>query len=116
VSEHLKAAAALLSDRKSPDFRNSVKESISAVETASRIISGNSKATLGDAIKLIDKVRGMHPALRDGLIKLYGYASDEGGIRHGLTEESNVDQADAKFMLVNCSAICTLLIERYSKS
>ena len=45
VSTHLKRALELLSDRKNPDYRNSIKESISAVESMARIITQSPKAT-----------------------------------------------------------------------
>lgn len=48
VNAHLKRALELYSDRKNPDYRNSIKESISAVESMARIITGNPKATLGE--------------------------------------------------------------------
>jgi hypothetical protein len=35
---------------------------------------------------------------------LYGYTSDQAGIRHALTEAEKVDFSDAKFMLVVYSA------------
>ena len=50
---HLSRSLELLSDRKQPDFRNSIKESISAVESASQVVSCKPKATLGDRIKAI---------------------------------------------------------------
>jgi Arc/MetJ-type ribon-helix-helix transcriptional regulator len=112
ASEHIQAAIRLYSDRNNPDYRNSVKESISAVESVVRLISGNEKATLGDALKKVDKVHLLHPALKDGLLKIYGYTSDESGIRHSMIEESAVDKTDAYFMLVSCSAFCNFLIER----
>ena len=47
----------------------------------------------------------MHPALEQALIKQYGYTSNEGGIRHALSDNSLAPSyADAKFMLVSCSA------------
>ena len=104
VAEHLKCALDLLSNRKNPDFRNSIKESISAVEALCRIITGNPKATLGDGLKKLDTTVELHPAFKDALSKLYGYTSDENGIRHSLLEESNLTFDDAKFMLVSCSA------------
>ena len=54
----------------------------------------------------------MHGAFRDALLKLYGYTSDEKGIRHSLLEETNVDETDARFMIVVCSAFTNLLISR----
>jgi hypothetical protein len=47
VANHLKQALDLLADRKSPDYRNSIKESILAVEATCQLITGNPKATLG---------------------------------------------------------------------
>lgn len=52
VTAHLERALSLLADRKQPDYRNSIKESISAVEAMSRIVSENPKATLGEALKV----------------------------------------------------------------
>ena len=105
VTKHLKTSVELLSDRQAPDYRNSIKESISAVESHVRITLGVDKGTLGDLLKHIDQKAPMHPALREAFSKLYGYTSDEGGIRHGLTENSReVTFEEAKFMLVACSA------------
>lgn len=103
VKNHLQRALELLSNKKSPDYRNSIKESISAVESLARILSGNPKATLGDALKSIEQKGKIHPALKDGFSKLYGYTSDEGGIRHAMLDEPNLSAADAKFFLLACT-------------
>ena len=57
VRQHLKTAITLLSDRQSPDYRNSIKESISAVEALCKKITTNDNATLGQAIKFLEKKR-----------------------------------------------------------
>ena len=114
VVQHLRTALDLLSDRESPDYRNSIKESISAVESACNITTG-SKATLGQALKALDDKTKVHPALRNAFSSLYGYTSDADGIRHGLLEEANLDFADAKFMLVVCSAFTNYLRSKASK-
>ncbi|MBI5894266.1 MAG: hypothetical protein HZB79_11620 [Deltaproteobacteria bacterium] len=116
VNAHLESALSKLSDRKNPDYRNSVKESISAVESISQIITGNSKATLGEALKTIDKDVEIHGALKKGFDAIYGYTSDEGGIRHAMLEESKVDFEDAKYMFVSCSAFINYLIIKSSKA
>lgn len=41
---------------------------------------------------------------------MYGYASDANGIRHALSEESTISVADAKFMLVICSAFINYVL------
>ena len=46
VRTHLRRALDLLADRKSPDYRNSIKESISAVEAVSKLLAEDSKADL----------------------------------------------------------------------
>ena len=46
VAIHLQTALDKLSDRQSPDYRNSIKESISAVEAMCKLITKNKKATL----------------------------------------------------------------------
>jgi hypothetical protein len=109
VRAHLRRALELLSDRKSPDYRNSIKESISAVESIAKSLAGSSKATLGDAIKVLEKSGRMHTALKESLSRLYGYTSDEGGVRHAMLDEPNLDVADAKFFLVTCSAFINYL-------
>lgn len=106
VKAHIAEALAKLSDRESPDYRNSIKESISAVEAECRRLTGDRAATLGAAIKQIPNV---HPALKEGFLKIYGYTSDQSGIRHALTEGSMPTYADAKFMLSACSAFVSYL-------
>ena len=110
VSSHLSRSLELLSDKKNPDYRNSIKESISAVEALCRIISGDDKATLGAALKKVDEVHPMHNAFKEALNKLYGYTSDQSGIRHSMLEDAtNPTYADAKFLLVSCAAFTNFL-------
>lgn len=109
VSQHLSRALALMSDRKEPDFRNSIKESISAVESMSSLLAGTKTANLGAALKILDKRHQLHGALKKGFETLYGFTSDADGVRHALLEESNLTFADAKFMLVTCSAFVNYL-------
>ena len=108
--KHIQTALALLSDRKSPDFRNSAKESISAVESLCVAVSGDSKATLGAALNSIENKHKLHPAFKKALSSLYGYTSDGNGIRHAILEESTVSYSDAKFMLVACSAFVNYVL------
>ena len=112
VRAHLARAAELLFDRKNPDFRNSIKESISAVEAACKIIVGTEKGDLTHALDRISAKVELHPALKSGLSKLYGYTSDEKGIRHALMEEATAKFDDAKFMLVSCATFCNYLIAK----
>lgn len=115
VKTHLENSLKKLSNKPNPDYANSVKESISAVESICKSISGEKGADLTKALQKIKDSIGMHPAFSDALKKLYAYTSDEGGVRHGLMDESNLDQEDAVFMLVTCSAFINYMIVKNDK-
>ena len=104
VKTHLMRSLELLSDRATPDYRNSIKESISAVESLVANVLEEEGGTLGQLLKKMETDQGLHPALKASFSNLYGYTSNEGGIRHALMEKDNNDFHDAKFMLVVCSA------------
>lgn len=119
VNRHFEKAVTLYSKRKNPDYENSVKESISAVEAICCIITGatGAQATLGAAIKkLKDCGVHIHGAMERAFLALYGYTSDENGIRHGGVDFTTVPAEDAKYMLVSCSAFVNYLIEKWSKA
>ena len=112
---HMKKAVQFLSDRQTKNYKKCIDESILAVESICKIITGNDNAVLSDALKEIEKKNGIHPSLKQGFIKLYAYTSDQGGIRHaeGLFE-SNVSFDEAKYFLVSCSAFVNYLIAEYA--
>jgi hypothetical protein len=116
VNVHLAEALNKFSDRKNPDYRNSIKESISAVESIVKIISNNPKDSLAGALDKIKSKIKIHPALERGFKQIYGYTSDADGIRHGLMDVSDCDFEDAKFMLVSCSAFINYLIAKSVKA
>ncbi len=112
VHKHIEKALYHISNRDKPDYENSIKESISAVEAICCNITNKDKATLGDALKLIKKNgEDIHPALAEAFNKMYGYTSDdESGIRHsaGLGGKDSTF-AEARYMLVACSAFINYL-------
>lgn len=112
VANHYSKALELL--YKTKDYDNSIKESISSVESICQILTSNDKATLGDALKLLkDKI---HPAMKSAFEKLYGYTSDANGIRHanGLGEGNSTFE-EAKYMLISCSAFVNYLKENFEE-
>lgn len=116
VNTHLRTAVDYFSNRENPDYRNSVKESISAVESLCVIITGDKDATLGKTLSEIEKKYKIHRALKSAFSSLYGYTSDSGGIRHSLLEDDiAVTMEDAKFMLVSCSAFVNYLKVKIEK-
>jgi hypothetical protein len=116
VREHLSQSLTLLSNRQKPDYRNSIKESISAVESLAKIISKQNGATLGPALDAVEKKTKLHAVLKQAFQKLYGYTSDAQGIRHALMDEPTLDAEDAKFMLVSCSAFVNYLVVKAQKA
>ena len=107
---HLSTSLRMLSDRENPDYRNSIKESISAIESASSSLAGKKKPDIKDALRLLEKSGNLHPALRQSFEKLFAWSSDESGIRHAMMEQDTVDFHDAQFMLVASSAFINLLV------
>jgi hypothetical protein len=110
ASQHIGTALSLFGQRPQPDYRNAIKEAISAVEAVVKGINGTRGGGLHDALGAVSAKIEMHSALKAGLEKLYGYTSDKDGIRHAILEEANVDEADARFMIVTCSAFVNFLI------
>jgi hypothetical protein len=116
VRTHLRSALDLLSDRQKPDYRNSIKESISAVEAVCNALNGGKATTLSPALTKLGGSVPMHPALEGAFKKLYGYTSDAQGIRHALMDEPSLDFEDAKFMLVSCSAFVNYLVAKAARA
>lgn len=112
VQTHLRRALELLASREQPDYRNSIKESISAVESLVALTLKDNKGTLGQLLKRLEDEIKLHSALKSAFSSLYGYTSDEGGIRHALLEAESVRFEDAKFLLVVCSAFVNFVAAR----
>ncbi len=110
VQEHLRKAQEHLADRKEPDYRNSIKESISAVESLLFQLTG--QKGFAAALKALEVPLGLHGAEKAAFEKLYGYTSDAQGIRHGGTDESSLTFEDAKYMWVVCAAFVNFLTAR----
>jgi hypothetical protein len=107
----------LMSDRDDPKYGDSIKNSISAVETVCRKLTGNNKATLGQALKrLKDAGIQLHPSLELAFGQLYGYTSDESGVRHAMMDEDHLELEDARYMLVACSAFISYLVVKADKA
>jgi hypothetical protein len=119
VKDHLSKATEFLSPtQKSPNYRNSIKESISAVEALLRNIFDNNQG-LSENVTMLKKV--IYPSLAIALDKIYGYTSDAPGVRHSHkanangTEVNTPNQDDAKFSLVVCSAYINLIKAKHDR-
>ncbi|KGD76057.1 AbiJ-NTD4 domain-containing protein [Pantoea vagans] len=112
-SLHFERALELMADREQPDYRNSIKESISAIESLCKKITEDDKGTLGKCLNQIEKQGYIHPAMKQAFTQLYGYTSDQGGIRHALSDDSHEPSLeDARFMLIACSAFSNYLLSK----
>ena len=111
AQNHIEQSLVLLSIRPTPDYANSIKESISAVESICEEITGKKRFSAA-----VDKLGiSMHPAFKEAAKKLYGFTSDEAGIRHAATgEPMQVNQATARYMLIVCSAMVNFIIAQKS--
>ena len=113
VREHISKANRLLSSREKPDYENTIKESISAVEAICEIITGikGKEATLGNMLKKLEENNiEIHKGLKSAFNTLYGYTSDAKGIRHaGDIGGPSSTFEEAKFMLVACCAFINYL-------
>ena len=116
VSSHILRATQLYSQLPNGDYRNSIKESISAVESAVSFVTGEKPSGISRPLKKIADDFGIHPAMRDGFEKLYAFTSDSDGIRHAILDQSTVGQAEARFMLISCSAFANFLLAKQSKA
>lgn len=115
VRTHFEEALKKLSDRHNPDYRNSIKESISAVECACKKLTGDQSGDLNRALQKLDARTPFHPVFKQSLEKLYVWTNDESGIRHSIKDAPTVTKADAQFMLVTCSAFVNYLFAREAK-
>lgn len=110
IKLHLNNALKLYAQRPNADYRNSIKESITAVEAFTREITGDKGLNLG---KMESAGIQIPPVLRKSFEILYGYTNDpKTGIRHALMDETAeyVPRAEeALFMLVSCSAFINYL-------
>ncbi len=116
IRTHLQTALKFYSDRNNLNYRNSIKESISAVESLCRKITG--KSTLGDAIHYLNQngILNMPETFLLGLEKIYAFTNGKDGIRHALSAGKEIHQEDAKFMLVMCSSFVNYITEKNRKN
>jgi hypothetical protein len=95
------------------EWANCVRESIHAVEATAVRLAPETKS-LGAALAALEKRGHLHGGLKAAFGALYGYSSDEEGVRHALVFESDskVDETDALFMLGACASFVSYLLSR----
>lgn len=109
VKVHLSKALELLSDRENPDYQNSIKESISAVESIVNLVSKRTNVALNKCFQYLPFE--MDENFKSGMMRLYNWTSSSDGIRHASNgNEIKSSFAEAKYMVVSCSAFINYLI------
>lgn len=107
---HLSNSAVFLREGK---WAGSIRESITAVESVARSAAPGTK-DLKSALNELGKAGYLkHKALQNALNQLYGYTSDEQGIRHALVfkGEADADEAEAVFMFGACASFVSYLLK-----
>lgn len=79
----------------SPDFENSMKESINSIESCLMILLNEPTATLGKLIKRA----GLDQDIERLVSQAYGFASNKAFVRHGGTNASSLRKEEAEFFL-----------------
>ena len=78
-----------------PDFENSIKESINAIESCLKVLLNNPSETLGKIIKQAN----LDTDIERLISQAYGCTSNKPFVRHGGTEASSLTKAEAEFFL-----------------
>ncbi len=104
------------------DYAGSIQDSIHAVESVAKIILKKKedmdfkKNKFSDVLRHLSTEFGFHPSLKEGIIKIYGFTSDEQCLRHSATGEPITDLNEdlALFFLGICSSFVTYFIKKYN--
>lgn len=114
VHTQLDNALKCLAQRPKPDSTNAIKEAITAVETLVKTVLDVHGSGLKDALTEFSARAGIHSALRDSCLKLYAYASDDPGVRHGSSKKMTAGIAEARLVVIASSSFIHYFVETAS--
>lgn len=108
--QHLRAATGFATNGQ---WADSVRESVHAVEASARMLVPGTNE-LGPALTALEKSEVIHAALKRGFGAIYGFTSNEQGIRHPLVDDpkARVGEDEALFMLGACAAFISYLVKK----
>ena len=116
ATTHLREAAEHIN---AGQYGDAIADSIHAVESVARKIDANASRTLAPALDSLEQ-SGLikHRALKEAFLKLYGYTSDEQGLRHALVDKGTRDVGvdEAMFMYGACASFCAYLVSQHRQS
>lgn len=112
ANRHLKNAGGALSEG---NFADSIRESVHAVESVLRTLTD--EPSVSKALSALAKRRPLHEAFKRGIGQLYGFSSDEPGVRHPLLEKGDaaVSEEEAILMFGICAALVSYFIRTFSR-
>ena len=116
AATHLRQAAEHINAQQ---YADSIADSIHAVESVARVIDPKANKALVPALKSLEDAGLLkHPALREAFRKLYGYTSDEQGIRHALINQTAADVGldEAIFMFGACASFAAYLAHKHRQA
>ena len=118
VCESIRNAIEAYSSRATPDYNSATSNIITALEAMARTIlreeyDENANSLTQAINKLVEHELIPHDDFVDAIKKLYSYASDEGGVRHGKNYYTDLAAEDARFCIVTCSAKINFLMVKY---
>ena len=110
---HLRDAAQHMN---AEQYADSIADSIGAIESVARSIEPKASRSLGPALDSLENAGVLrHRALKEAFKKLYGYASDEPGIRHAPVFETKADVGldEAILMFGACASFAAYLARKH---
>lgn len=113
-ASHLRKSSECINSR---DWAGSIRESIHAVESVAKEIGQKGRNNrLKTALHALEERAALHPSLKKAILSLYGYASDEKGIRHALQNGDNprVGMDEAVVVLGICASLASYLWRKHS--
>ncbi len=113
AATHLRQAAEHINARQ---YGDSITDSVHAVESVARVLDSGASQTLGPALDSLERGGLLnHPALKEAFKKLYGYTSDEQGIRHALLDKDSPDVGldESMFMFGACASFAAYLVNKH---
>lgn len=116
VREHLDRALRSLDPRgDKPDVHGAIAEAVNGIESMAKHVLNDAGGTYGKLRQSLEK-RGVHKAFVHAFDKLYGYASDEGGLRHAFKpgDDPTKHVAEGRMFVVMASAYINYMLEFYS--
>ncbi len=112
--QHFEKALQFFRHPTKPDFENTVKEAVCAVEATGKMLFPMAKAsTLGDLIKWFGttKLVSVPKALTQTLTGIYAFRNGAEGVAHGATTGGRVSAEVAEYVLAVCASQIIYLVD-----